>query len=223
MSLYLGKIHYWLFDKIKWFQGLEQEIMNLAKSEGVDVESLMEEINRKYGEILPNLPLEDMIDKGNIHGWLQEKINSSEGRMAAWTKIILQCDEGKIKLENIYISQGMKAGAEVVASGKQLNTAKEIYNSINDYILDGMPCDRVDEIIYSDDLRIQWKKRICVHKDIWERAGVNVQVFYQLRSLWIKAFVTEVNSNFHYEDRADGIMMVENSMSSENLQVYELD
>ena len=31
MSLFLGKIHYWLFNKILWFEKLEDEIIDLAK------------------------------------------------------------------------------------------------------------------------------------------------------------------------------------------------
>ena len=71
MSLFLGKIHYWLFNKIVWFEDLEEEIINLAKKEGLDVEVLSTEINNRYGEKLPKLPLEEMIDTSNIHGWLQ--------------------------------------------------------------------------------------------------------------------------------------------------------
>lgn len=223
MSLHLGKIHYWLYNKIMWFQGLEEELIHLAKEEGINVESYLKDITIQYGEMLPDLPLEEVIDKGNIHGWLQGKINSAEGRVAACCKAILKCNEGKIKVENIFISQGMKAGEEVVRRGEILNSAVEIYNSLNDYILDGMPCDRVDEIINSSELKIQWRKRICVHKNIWEKAGVDVNMFYELRSLWIKAFVTEVNSNFHYTDSEDGTFVIENSMTSENMQVYELD
>lgn len=223
MSLYLGKIHYWLFNKIMWLQGLEEEIITAVKKEGVKIEECMSDINKFYGEMLPNLPLEEMIDNGNIHGWLQDKINTAEGRVAAWSKILLTCNEGKIRLENIFISQGMKAGEEVISSGKILNSAKDIYNSLNDYILDGMPCDRVDEIIESTDLKICWRKRICVHRDIWEKAGVDVILFYELRALWMKAFVTEVNSSFHFTVLENGLMLIENSMSSDNMQVYELD
>ena len=30
MSLFLGKIHFWLFDKIKWFENLEEEVLKIA-------------------------------------------------------------------------------------------------------------------------------------------------------------------------------------------------
>ncbi|MBE6061589.1 MULTISPECIES: hypothetical protein [unclassified Clostridium] len=209
MSLYLGKVHYWLFNKILWFEGLEEEIINLAKEEGLDVSSLAKEINENHGEKLPNLPLEDMIDTSNIHGWLQGKIHSAEGRMAAWTTKLLNSNEKvKAKLENIYIHQGMKAAKEVKEKLDPASNAMDIYDRINDYILDGMPCDRVNEVLVSTEDMVQWSRRICVHKDIWNRESGDVSYFYSLRGLWIKAFVNEVNGNYEYEELGDGTQII---------------
>lgn len=211
MSAFLGKIHYWLFNKILWFEGLEKDIINLAKEQGLNVESIAKDINGKYGEPSPNKPLEEMIDTSNIHGWLQSRINSAEGRMAAWTTKILNADDidnVRNKLENVYIKQGIKAAKELKNAGAEPKTAEEIFNSINDYILDGMPCDRVNEVVASDENTIHWKRRICVHSDIWNEENGNVDYFYKLRSLWIKAFVNEVNSNFKYVEIEDGLMAI---------------
>lgn len=211
MSAFLGKIHYWLFNKILWFEGLEKDIINLAKEEGLDIESLTKEINGKYGDPIPSKPLEDMIDTSNIHGWLQSKINSAEGRMAAWTTKFLSADDkgsARNKLENIYIKQGIKAAKELKEKDVEPKTAEEIFNSINDYILDGMPCDRVNEVLSAEDSNIQWKRRLCVHSDIWNEENGDVEYFYKLRSLWIKAFVSEVNNEFQYVEIEDGIMSI---------------
>lgn len=198
MSLFLGKIHYWLFDKILWFEGLEDEIIKLSQKEGLNIDEIKNEIDLKYGEKTQNKNLEEIIDTSNIHGWLQSKINSSEGRVASWTKFMLENDKNNfVKLANVYIYQGIKAAKEVKSSHNLLN-AKDIYNSLNDYILDGMPCDRVNEVIISQDDIVEWKRRICVHKDIWEKEGMDVEVFYDLRNLWIKGFVNEVNGDFEY-------------------------
>lgn len=211
MSAFLGKIHYWLFNKILWFEGLEKDIINLAKEQGLNVESIAKDINEKYGEPSPNKPLEEMIDTSNIHGWLQSRINSAEGRMAAWTTKILDADDidnVRNKLENVYIKQGIKAAKELKNAGAEPKTAEEIFNSVNDYILDGMPCDRVNEVVASDENTIHWKRRVCVHSDIWNEENGNVDYFYKLRSLWIKAFVNEVNSNFKYVEIEDGLMAI---------------
>lgn len=204
MSLYLGKIHYWLFNKILWFDGLESEVIHIAQEEGLDVKFMEKEITLKYGDKIPNKDLKDIIDTANIHGWLQSKIHCAEGRMAAWTKFIISQDNTLLsRLENLYISQGIKAAKEVKASGSVI-TAKEIYNSINDYILDGMPCDRVNEVITLEDEKVEWKRKSCVHRELWEGEGLQVETFYNLRHLWIKAFVNEVNSNFQFNEKNKG-------------------
>ncbi|MEW9080930.1 hypothetical protein [Terrisporobacter glycolicus] len=200
MSLFLGKIHYWLFNKILWFEKLEDKIINLAKEEGFEVEKLGAEIQNKYGEKLPNKPLEELIDTSNIHGWLQNQIHCAERRMAAWTKLLIEADEKNYsKLEEIYKSQGIVAANEIKSEGRLPFTPEELFNCINDYILDGMPCDRVNEVILKDEDKIEWVQRICVHKDIWEEVGCKVDYFYDLRNAWIKYFVNELNNDYEYD------------------------
>ena len=209
MSLYLGKVHYWLFNKILWFEGLENEIITLAKNEGLDIDNLSKEINEKYGEQTPKLTLEEMIDTSNIHGWLQEKINSAEGRMAAWTTKVLNNNSEVIsKMENIYTKQGIKAAREVKEKGIEIATALDIFNSINDYILDGMPCDRVNDVVTSEENIVEWKIRVCVHEHIWSMEQGDISYFYKLRGLWIKAFVSEINSDFEYIEREDEVKVI---------------
>ncbi|EES49957.1 hypothetical protein NE172_10265 [Clostridium botulinum] len=209
MSLFLGKIHFWLFNKILWFEGLENEIIDVAKSEGLDILNLQKEIEDKYGAKLPNKPLDEIIDTSNIHGWLQEKIYSSEGRIAACTTIIIDNRrEAKEKLEEIYTNQGIIAAKEVKERGFILDSAEDIFNKINDYILDGMPCDRVNEIINSNENCVKWTRRICVHKEIWDKESGDVEYFYFLRSLWIKAFVNEINTEFDYLEESKGVKSI---------------
>lgn len=198
MSLFLGKIHYWLFNKVLWFEGLEGKIIELAKNEGLNIYKLQDEINIKYGEKLPDKKLEDMIDTSNINGWLQGKIHNAEGRMAAWTNIILSNNKDAIlNMKKIYIEQGINAAKEAKTKLSNI-TAEDIFKSMNDYILDGMPCDRVNEVINSNSETVEWKRKVCVHKDIWKNEGISVDIFYNLRSEWINAFVVEMNNDYEY-------------------------
>jgi len=199
MSLFLGKIHYWLFNKIVWFENLEEKIIELAKIEGLDIENLRKDIEDKYGEKLPNKPLEELIDTSNIHNWLQNQIHSAEKRTASWTKLLIQNNEENLKkLENIYKEQGVVAAKEVLKEGKSVSSPKEIFDAMNDYILDGMPCDRVNEVISNEENKITWQARIDVHKDIWDKVGCDVNYFYNLRNAWIETFVSNLNNNFKY-------------------------
>ena len=210
MSLFLGNVHYWLFNKILWFEGLETEVINLAQGENLNIDVLGKEINQKYGEKLPNKPLEEMIDTANIHGWLQEKISAAEGRMAAWTSKIIKNDKTALsKLENIYMKQGIRAGNEVKDNSEKIENAVDIFNKINDYILDGMPCDRVNEVIISEENIVKWRRSVCVHTNLWEKENVPVELFYNLRSLWIKSFVSTINGEFKYVEGEENTFTIE--------------
>ncbi|MGL5623088.1 hypothetical protein [Cetobacterium sp.] len=203
MSLYLGKIHYWLFNKIVWFENLEESIVKFIEDRGLDISVQKAEIDEKYGKKLENKNLEEIIDVNNIHGWLQGRIHSSEGRMAAWVDFILKNDENAIEdLKKVFEEQAILAVQEIK---KERNpaTASEIYNCMNNYILDGMPCDRVNIISVSEDSLVQWERSICVHKDIWAKENVDVKVFYDLRDAWIKTFVENLNPNFKYSIDSD--------------------
>lgn len=198
MSLYLGKIHYWLYNKIKWFEGIEDELLKLAEKESIDVDNLKRELDEKYGERLEDKPLEELIDQSNIHGWLQNRINIAEGRVAKITYNLLDKSYDNMnKIYDVYEAQGIKAAKEVKANGK-VNNAEEIYNCMNDYILDGMPCDRVNEVISSDNESITWVRNQCVHRHIFNEENVDVMSFYNMRDEWIKSFVHELNDNFEY-------------------------
>ena len=212
MSLFLGKIHYWLFNKITWFENLEEDIISLAKEEGLDIEVINNKIISKLGEKTPNLPLEDIIDTSNIHGWLQERITSAESRVASWITIILEKNSDISKLENLFIKQGKNAAKEVLSKEIKEFNAIDIFNSMNDYILDGMPCDRVNEVIDSSEESIMWKRRVCVHKNIWENEGILVDVFYELREHWINAFVNTMNNDYEYVKLEDNIQSIRHKM-----------
>ncbi|AWI03284.1 hypothetical protein [Clostridium drakei] len=198
MSLFLGKIHYWLFDKIKWFEGLESEIVNFAEAKNLPVDNWKEEIYKNFGYPIEDKPLEDMIDTSNIHGWLQDKISKSEGRHAAWiTKILSSSQEYKEDLINIFENQGNELGTKY-RENMIPNTPEEIYNIINDFILEGMPCDRVSEELENNSELYMWKTNLCLHSKYWDSVHGDVNNFYILRDVWIESFVKALNSNFLY-------------------------
>jgi hypothetical protein len=209
MSLYLGKVHYWLFNKIIWFQNLEIELVQLAKEKGIDEDKLLSYLKDNYGDRIENKPLEEIIDTSNIHGWLQNKITISEKRLAKVTKELLNIEDINEEIEKVYINQGIKAAKEAKEEEKLGNNAAELFNLVNDYILDGMPCDRVNEVLVQEEDQVLWKRRICVHEDIWNGEGLEVNYFYNLRDIWIETFIKEVNNEFNYKKLSEIEMTIE--------------
>ncbi|WHH60908.1 hypothetical protein [Petroclostridium sp. X23] len=196
MSLFLGKIHYWLYNKIVWAESLEEEIIGWAKKAGLPVEEWLQPIYSRYGMPTGNKPLEEIIDTSNIHGWLQQTIAKAESRQAALiTQIINDNKANKDELLNLFSKQGSAVASQY--EGK-INTPEDAYKILNDFILEGMPCDRVAEVVDNNDQEIVWRTTACLHKFYWDEVQGDVQNFYDLREGWIKAFVETLGNGLRY-------------------------
>lgn len=203
MSQFLAPIHTWLFNKIIVLENVEKNIV-----ESVQDNSLKEahnELLEKFGDYIPDQPLETMIDESNIHGWLQDRITRAETRQAAFINKLLEAsDKAAEGVANVYFQTG-------VETAKVLNTsiaeASEIFQALNNVLLEGMPCDRVNSVIEQNDDQITWKTSTCVHKNNWESQGVNVEYFYDFRAAFTKGFVESINSKFGYDYSNDGIQL----------------
>lgn len=200
MSLFLGKIHFWLFAKIQWFEGLEQEVLNFAECKNLPVKQWKDEVYKKYGYPTPDRPLEEIIDKDNIHAWLQTRIVLAEERSADFITRILKSNlEYKSGLMKVYREEGIKNADTYKKSKETPQSPAEMYGAMNDYVLEGMPCDRINEILFKDESRIEWETTECIHKDYWNNKGGDVKNFYELRDSWLETFINEVNKDFHFE------------------------
>jgi hypothetical protein len=98
------------------------------------------------------------------------------------------------------------------------NTAPEIYKAINDYLLEGMPCDRVNFVTENSDDKLQWKTTECLHRGYWREAGADIDTLYKLRFAWIESFVISSNPEFQYihnnGDNIESLFIHEISKSS---------
>lgn len=198
MSLFLGKIHYWLYDKILWFESLENQIVKWASENKLPIDQWLKEMGEQFGEPSGGKPLEDIIDTSNIHGWLQGKISVAEGRQAYLVTQIVKTNLAyKNDLKQIFIDLGKQASKDYM--DEALENPEQVYNALNDYILEGMPCDRVNEVEESNDSLIQWKRTTCLHQKYWDAINGNVADFYELRGAWVESFVHALEGNFKYE------------------------
>lgn len=198
MSLFLGKIHFWLYNKIIWFEQIEEAVRQWGEEQGLPMEEWTGRIFGEFGEPTGGKPLEEIIDTSNIHGWLQDKIEKAELRQAALvTEILRQNSAYKEELVQIFATQGRKAASEYE---EQADTPEEAFDVLNDFILEGMPCDRVNQVVSSSDSEFVWKTTRCLHKPYWERTKGDVQNYYDLREAWIRAFVQVLNPELKYEE-----------------------
>jgi hypothetical protein len=203
MSLFLGKIHHWLYNKVIWYEEAEAEIVRQAECQGEVMGPLVDDINNKFGVPTSGRPLDEVIDASNIHGWLQQKIESAELRQAALvTELLKRRPDVKAMIIAIFIVQGRKAAKEFQGNAK---SPEDIFNALNDYILEGMPCDRVNVVVESTDRTYSWETTLCLHQPYWTRVGGDVKNFHDFRTVWIKAFVETINDQFTYEKSENGL------------------
>ncbi|AAK78735.1 hypothetical protein BJV85_003250 [Clostridium acetobutylicum] len=206
MSAFLGKIHYWLYNKIQLHEALIEDIAKLADNNGYKADSLISESYSKYGEPIVG-SLEDNINHSNIHGWLQERIISVESRLAyIITNLLGDNIVKKEDIAHIFYQNGVNTMKELnVEDG----TPENFFNLIFDYMLEGMPCDRVNEIIENSEESISWRTTSDLHRTYWDNVHGDVKNFNDFRDSWINGFFSESPAGYKYSRKEDGISTIE--------------
>ena len=178
MSAFLGPIHFWLYNKIQIQQEILEEILSLSYN---IIPGLKEGLDTKYG-VSETKPLEEVIDQGNIHGWLQSSITQVEYKLAnCVTYIIKNNPDMLIKIKSIFETKGEEKSSLIGTSN-----AAEAYKVISDCLLDGMPCDHANSVLEENEEKVIWKRNTCVHMKYWEEVDGNINIYYSLREAFIK-------------------------------------
>jgi hypothetical protein len=202
MSRFLAPIHSWLFNKIKMHEALEESTLIAYKNmyDG-NVDSIMNSAYERYGLPLENKPLEELIDTSNIHGWLQNRIEITETRQSFILTSILSKygEDAKETALKVYSAHGAEGG-KAAADKFDVTEPPQIYQALNNYILDGMPCDNVNNVNFKSSEKLVWKNSQCLHKGYWESTGADLDFFYELRYVWIKNFIENANEKFTFKE-----------------------
>lgn len=200
MSKFLAPIHFWLFNKIKIHQELEMDIeRRFEKEYGEIVRDIVNKNISQYGNRLENQQLDEIIDQDNIHGWLQKNISIVETRQAAiLADLFSEFGEKALELARDVFKENALKNATVAKAEMTVNSPEDVYKVVNNYILDGMPCDNAGRVTRSDDDVLESVQNTCLHIVYWKTAGVDVDIMYSLRTLWINAFVSGLNDSFEY-------------------------
>lgn len=177
MSAFLGPIHYWLYRKIQ----LQEEFTTSLLESYDEVKTF---IDRSVGTV-ETRALEEVIDTGNIHGWLQTQILIAEDRYALTITHLLK--EERLSLDDLC--------EKAISFGKQhsirKDTAPEIFKEFQDLFLDGMPCDHVNKIVEQEDKKIVVEQTRDLHSIHWEKAGGKGEHYYRLREAMLQGMLNE--------------------------------
>lgn len=211
MSAFLGHIHYWLYKKIQLL--VERENLILEKTRRI-VDDLADELHEvsvdTYGApIDAATPLEDIIDHNNIHGWLSGQINVASVREAAFIKDMLDTNSGDdavlvvAAILDAFAVQGKACGTVAKESLEDIS-APSIYNALQNFYVNGMPCDGGDQIIEDKAHTFTWVGNHKLQSPYWRTAGVDPQFMQLAYQTWFEAFVKEVAPGFELLTTDDG-------------------
>lgn len=207
MSDFLAPIHYWLYNKIRYVIAREQMIYQEAETLcGHTAEEGRSEAWQSYGQPLPDTDLAEQIDTGNIHGWLQRQINAAESREAAFIQALIdRCgDAAASSVSKAFREHGAHCARHAGTQGKyEISTAKGLYKAVNDYYLNGMPCDQADAVIEDKPDKLVWQSEVCLKAANWKRAGVDAKMMKHFYSEWLAAFVSILSPAFTFRQTAD--------------------
>lgn len=201
MSAFLGKIHYWLYDKIKLHEKLIENIVELAEKNDYKTESLINESYSKYGYPVTG-SLENEIEHSNIHGWLQERIISVESRLAyVVTELLKNNAVKKEEVSDIFYKNGIDT---INKLGINEGTPENFFNLIFDHMLEGMPCDRANEVTDSNEDLITWETTIDLHREYWDAVGGDFNNYHYFRTSWINGFLAGSGTGYVYTRTENG-------------------
>ncbi len=171
MSLFLGRIHYIMYDKILFQEEILDNLLNFLEEEKRN--ELKKDLDEEFP--LEKGNLEDIIDESNIHGWLNERVVRSENRLAKTVSILLRdFDLEKLKNKFFEIGKNYKAG----------EAPMEVFSFITSKFLDGMPCDHALAILKNDEDEFVFTVLSDVHKNIW-KDYVSPEIYWVLRDSFI--------------------------------------
>lgn len=189
MSLFLGPIHHIMYNKIKFQEGLVDAIVRAAgEKTGND------ELELKLDLSLAGVPagsLEKIVDTTNIHGSLQSLVVIVEKRLAFIVDEAIRSDIFTIEdIKDIGRQYGQDHNL-----GSDLSI-EEVYPAIAGKMLNGMPCDRIEEMLDSTEDSFRWRDRLDIHADYWEPYGRSSKDFYQIRTSVIEGLLGQSDISY---------------------------
>src|SRR3989338_1996165 len=172
MSSFLGPIHYWLFSKIKLVEDRENAIIKVFSEKfGDDVNTIAKDARAKYGEPVGDTSLDQMIGDSPIHGFLNGRITAAETRESYVLSELIKkygTDANSLAMDTAY-NHGLETGKRALKEYEIEDVNPEsAYRALQNFFLDGMPCDHVTEVDQPSEKALHGRHTDCLHKPYWD-------------------------------------------------------
>lgn len=180
MSVNLGPIHTWVFNKIK-FQEKEVERL-LTLKEGLNIDDV--------AGVVEKGTLEEIIDIKNIHGFLQIRINITEKRLALTVEQLLDSGIELAEIKKTLFDFGVENSFD-----KSVGPQKA-YENLNGLMVNGMPCDKVEVVIENTESKVVFQENSDIHTEYWK----NKETYQILKDEVIKGLLSNTNLSYSHID-----------------------
>ena len=191
MSAFLGPIHIWLYNKILLQNAMTDAIAAYAEEKGW-TKGLSEKLASRYGT-LETGNLEDNINTDNIHGWLQERVSLVENRLAYAVTTLLEEDSTRLD----EMKQAVKEFGKSHSANGNLSV-KQAYDHLENTLLNGMPCDRVNQLVKEESDLLAYRQAVEIHHPYWDMIHGDVNNYYELREALIQGMFEGSSVQLHH-------------------------
>ena len=179
MSSFLSQIHYKLYERIRYSDHIANTLSILLKNQ--------KQISLLENSVLSDGALEDVIDVEQIHDWLSNRIQEVEKRLSSLLTTCIQ--EGlQQECEHLFYELGLER------SNDSITTPKQALQYMQQYMLDGMPCEHGIQMIHDDEDCIQFIIACDVHMHINQ-----LNTFMYMRFIWMKALLSKSNISISHK------------------------
>ncbi len=222
MSLVLGPVHHWMYNKIKTTEARETSIADALKAKyGREAEEILNSVYENHPPSNPDTPLEELLENVPIHQGIQDLIIKAETREAATIAAFCEKygDEAKDLIIKAAHDNGVECGKRALEEKGVSGDcdAEKAFELIQSYLCDGMPCDRGAQVQSESANRTTWDHTECVHEQYWKDAGASFETMCDMVNSWISGFGEGTNSKIkHTREKAIAVG------DSECLNVFEI-
>lgn len=196
MSLFLGPIHHWMFNKILILESRAFSIASALEGAGIESSAVNKAV-ADYGQRLAGRDLAEMLGDNSIHQFLYgliAKIQIFEAGLVELAK-----DKWEVALKAAESHGRETAGKALKTSGAKTASLEDIYRLIHDNQLEGMPCDPGAETSMLSPSKLGYYHSTCNHIQNWEYTGVDIKRMCAITNAWIKGFISGVSGTASYE------------------------
>lgn len=183
----------WEYRKIELLNELNGDLSKEAEENGW-------KLNGSYTVNMPDL--DSGCDPMNVHGWIQNMLDLTEGNLAGVTEEILkEHPESLETLKDAAYRFGYRHASEA-------GDAVSAYQMVDDVVLNGMPCDDVNEITEQSETGVSWYEKEDMHSKYWHDGSV----YRQLRNAVINGLLAKSPVVYAYDDNHQSIRRNQDSL-----------